>query len=65
MDPHSPNLWYLWYMGNDPSMPYITTLHNIFNHFNLAMKLANPAWNDNIYVWRREFKKGVPKTMDW
>lgn len=62
MDPHSPNLRY---MGDDLSLPYTTPLCNIFYHFNKAMKLEHPAWNDNIYDWHREFKKGIPKTLDW
>ena len=41
-------------MGHLPQ-PYITILN--INHFNLAMKLTNPIWNDKIFVWRCEFKK--------
>jgi hypothetical protein len=61
MDPHSPNLWH---MSDDASSSYTAALNIILNHFNLAMKLANPAWNENIFVWRCELKKGIPKSRD-
>jgi hypothetical protein len=56
MDPHAPNLWH---MSDDPSMPYSATLNIILSHFNLAMKLANPAWNGVV-----NSKKGTPKSLD-
>jgi len=55
-------------MTDDPSKPYTPILNIILNHFNLAMKLANPIWNDNIFLWRHEFikksskKQGLVKT---
>ena len=52
------------YKGRYPSMPYIDTLHYIAKKFNLVMKLANPAWNDNIYYWKREFPTCVSKTIE-
>jgi hypothetical protein len=51
-------------MSDDPSSPYTTALNIILNHFNLAMELANPAWNENIFVWHCELKKGIPKSLD-
>jgi hypothetical protein len=40
-------------------------LNIILNHFNLTMELANPVWNENIFVWRHELKKWIPKSLDW
>jgi hypothetical protein len=61
MDPLSPHLK----SGNDGCSPYLTILSDIADHFNLAMKLANPTWNDNIFDWRPEFPKWLPKTYNW
>jgi hypothetical protein len=61
MDPLSLNIA----KGKDRCKPYLTTLQNIANHFNIAMKLANPAWNDNIYDWHREFPTWLPRTTIW
>ena len=33
----------------------------IAKRFDLAMKLTNSKWNDNIYYWKREFPTCVPK----
>jgi hypothetical protein len=62
MDPLAPNLKMT---GNDRCSPYLTTLSNIAVHFNLAMKLANPAWNDNIFEWHREFPTWLLRSNNW
>ena len=54
MDPLSPNLKEKM-IGDDRCSPYRDILSDVANHFNLAMKLANPAWKDNIFDWHREF----------
>jgi len=61
IDLHAPNLWRT---SDNPSKPYTATLNIILNHFNLAMKLANLTWNDNIFVWRCEFKNNHPRSKD-
>ncbi|KXG30098.1 hypothetical protein SORBI_3004G133900 [Sorghum bicolor] len=60
IDLHAPNLWRT---SDNPSKPYTATLNIILNHFNLAMKLANLTWNDNIFVWRCEFKNNHPRSF--
>jgi hypothetical protein len=61
VDPLAPNLKIT---GNDQCSPYLTTLSNIANHFNLAMKLANPAWNNNIFEWHRKFPTWLPRSIN-
>jgi hypothetical protein len=62
MDPLAPNLKYT---RTDRTMPHISTLCNIANHFNLAMKFANPVWNDDICGWYRDFPKWLPRSNNW
>ncbi|XP_021311848.1 uncharacterized protein LOC8069551 [Sorghum bicolor] len=64
MDPLSPNLKEKM-IGDDRCSPYRDILSDVANHFNLAMKLANPAWKDNIFDWHREFPTWVPRTHNW
>ncbi|PWZ08814.1 hypothetical protein Zm00014a_033240 [Zea mays] len=54
-----------WFKGNDPNMHYIHKIHNIANNMNVAIKLANPTWKDDIYMWRRIVPSWVPKTLNW
>ncbi|KAL6845514.1 hypothetical protein ACP4OV_025009 [Aristida adscensionis] len=53
------------FKGIHPTMYYIHKIHYIANNVNLAMEVVNPAWNDDIYVWRREVPTWVPKTENW
>jgi hypothetical protein len=59
MDPLAPNLKYT---GTDRTMPYISTLCNIANHFDFAMKFANPFWNDDISCWYGDFPKWLSRS---
>ena len=62
LDPHSPKLWY---SGLDPIMPYNGILEIVLNYFSFSMTLVNPAWKENVYLWRRQLKLYLPKAMDW
>ncbi|KAL6659064.1 hypothetical protein ACP70R_003104 [Stipagrostis hirtigluma subsp. patula] len=54
-----------WFKAIHPDMYYIHKVHYIASNVKLAVEVANPTWNDDIYVWRREVPIWVPKTKDW
>jgi hypothetical protein len=52
------------FKANDPSMHYIHKIHSTTNNMNAAMKLINPTWKDDIYMWRRIVPSWVPKILN-
>ena len=52
------------FKGFEPTLYYVHKIKNIANNLKLAMQVAYPAWNDDIYVWRRILPKSVPKLDD-
>ena len=53
------------FKGSEPTLYYVHKIKNIANNLKLAMQVAYPAWNDDIYVWRRILPKSIPKLDDW